>query len=129
MGESVAALLVEFRNCGRRSPLSRSNGTNQEQNNTPRAQVAQPLTKMRSSSGTEGTGSKGGHSEQYNVLKPLGLGIVTKKFKHKRFQGKMTRVTEVSENLTNMVSVVEPEIVSEHVTNVTSVEVVPSTEE
>ena len=41
----------------------------------------------------------------------------------------MTRVTEVSENLTNMVSVVEPEIVSEHVTNVTSVEVVPSTEE
>ena len=119
MGETIGALLVEFRGFGSRSSSERRlNGTNQGNRQGP-------LTKMHSSSGTEHAASKG--VSEYNG-KPRGLGIVSKKFRHRRFQNKMTRVTEVSENVTNLTSAVEPDFPSEPVANITSVEVIASTE-
>ena len=117
MGETVGALLVEFRGFGSRSSSERRlNGTHPGR-----------LTKMRSPSGTEHAASASKGVSEYNG-KPRGLGIVSKKFRHRRFQNKMTRVTEVSENVTNLTSAVEPDFPSEPVANITSVEVVASTE-
>jgi hypothetical protein len=95
MGESMSAFVFEFRDWI--APTSQRSATTNMIGNVNGVVDPQPIqAKSSVVSGSE--------VQSQDRVFPLGLGIVTKKFARKPFQAKMTRVTEASENRTELVS-------------------------
>jgi hypothetical protein len=90
MGESLSAFAFEFRNIRRTHIPKTATQTNQI--------AAVAADKQLKSSVYES-------NTESQERPPRGLGIITSKFARKPFKGKMTRVTEASENRTELMSV------------------------